>query len=68
MSNRSLAIFQVLLIAVSSIGVWHFTTKDSDDKSSGDGTKVVDSNGVEHYFETTPSPVSYTHLTLPTKA
>ena len=33
MSNRSLAIFQVLLIAISSIGVWHFTTKDSDDKS-----------------------------------
>lgn len=61
MSNRSLAIFQVLLIAVSSIGVWHFTSKDSDDKSLGDGTKVVDSNGVEHYFETTPSRIAITN-------
>tara|TARA_B100001094_G_scaffold229975_1_gene224581 strand:- start:3190 stop:4287 length:1098 start_codon:yes stop_codon:yes gene_type:complete len=60
LSKRTiLSVFQVLLILICSIGVWHYTTQD-ETQDSGE-IKVVDSNGIEHYFDESPSRVAITN-------
>ena len=72
MSVSKLAIFQVVLVLVCSLGVYQASIQDSISSKNNGNIIVTDSNGIEHHFDETPSrvaitntSVSYTHLPSP---
>ncbi len=63
LSNRrfGLAFFQVLLIVICSIGVYHYTSQDKSKCGEDLPIQVVDSNEVTHCFADYPSRVAITN-------
>ena len=60
MKGRELAIFQVILIVIGSIGIWQYSIQDDSENENG-SLVVTDSNGVEHRFDESPSRVAITN-------
>ena len=58
--SRKLMVFQVILLLISSYGVWHYTNLDEKINQEGP-ISVIDSNDVEHNFQETPSRVVITN-------
>lgn len=61
MSVSKLAIFQVVLVLVCSLGVYQASIKDSISSTNNGNIIVTDSNGIEHHFDETPSRVAITN-------
>ena len=59
-SDKSIAVFQVLLVVFCSLGVWYYSDNINQDEGTGE-IQVVDSNGVSHSFEEEPSRVAITN-------
>ena len=60
-SGRSIAIFQVILIFVCSIGVYHFSSQDESNVDENLPIQVIDSNGIQHSFSESPTRVAITN-------
>ena len=60
-NGRGVAFFQVILITVCSIGVYHFSTPDESNIDENLSIQVVDSNGVQHSFSESPTRVAITN-------
>ena len=59
-SEKNIAFFQVLLVILCSAGVWFYT--DSVDSRDEEGIiQVIDSNGVVHNFDESPSRIAITN-------
>ena len=61
MSVSKLAIFQVVLVLVCSLGVYQASIQDSISSTNNGNIIVTDSNGIEHHFDETPSRVAITN-------
>ena len=61
MSVSKLAIFQVVLVLVCSLGVYQASIQDSISSTNNGNIIVTDSNGIEHHFEESPSRVAITN-------
>ena len=61
MSVSKLAIFQVVLVLVCSLGVYQASIQDSISSKNNGNIIVTDSNGIEHHFDETPSRVAITN-------
>ena len=61
MSVSKLAIFQVALVLVCSLGVYQASIQDSISSTNNGNIIVTDSNGIEHHFDETPSRVAITN-------
>ena len=61
MSVSKLAIFQVALVLVCSLGVYQASIQDSISSTNNGNIIVTDSNGIEHHFEESPSRVAITN-------
>jgi len=59
--NTKLAIFQVAIILICSIGVWQFSSSNQNSVDSESKFSVEDSNQVIHNFDNTPSRVAITN-------
>ena len=59
--GRIIAFFQVIVIIVCSIGVYHFTSHDETNIDENLTIQVVDSNGVQHSFSESPTRVAITN-------
>ena len=60
-SGRSIAIFQVILIFVCSIGVYHFSSQEESNVDENLPIQVIDSNGIQHSFSESPTRVAITN-------
>ena len=60
-NDRSVAFFQVILILVCSIGVYHFSSQDDSNTDEELSIQVIDSNGVQHSFSESPTRVAITN-------
>ena len=60
-NDRSVAIFQVILITVCSIGVYHFSSQDEANIDENLSIQVIDSNGIQHSFSESPTRVAITN-------
>jgi iron complex transport system substrate-binding protein len=60
MNNSKLAIFQVLMIVVCSLGVYQYSLQDEGNNAVGE-IIVMDSNGIEHRFVQPPQRVAITN-------
>tara|TARA_B110000014_G_C20100330_1_gene577469 strand:- start:18 stop:1115 length:1098 start_codon:yes stop_codon:yes gene_type:complete len=60
-SGRSIAIFQVILIIVCSIGVYHFSAQEESNVDENLPIQVIDSNGIQHSFSESPTRVAITN-------
>lgn len=60
-NDRSVALFQVILILVCSIGVYHFSSQDDSNTDEELSIQVIDSNGVQHSFSESPTRVAITN-------
>ena len=60
-NNRSVAFFQVILILVCSIGVYHFSSQEESNIDENLSIQVVDSNGIQHSFSESPTRVAITN-------
>ncbi len=58
--SRKIIAFQIILLLISSYGVWHYTNSNESDDQDGP-ILVVDSNNIEHYFQEQPSRVVLTN-------
>ena len=59
--GRKVALFQVILILVCSIGVYHFSSQDKSNLDEELPIQVTDSNGVKHGFAESPKRVAITN-------
>ena len=59
-SGRGLAIFQVALVAICSLGVYQYSLQDDSIEQSGN-IVITDSNGIEHHFEDIPERIVITN-------
>lgn len=59
-SDKSVAIFQVVLVVFCSLGVWYYSDNINQEDSIGE-IQVTDSNGVLHSFEEQPTRVAITN-------
>ena len=59
-SDKSIAIFQVALVLLCSLGVWYYT-ETVDDKNDEGIIQVTDSNGIVHSFDNSPSRIAITN-------
>ncbi len=62
MSNaKKIMTFQIIILLISSYGVWHYTNQ-SDNSDAEEGTiMVTDSNNIKHSFQETPTRVVLTN-------
>ena len=60
-SNRNIALFQASMIILFSFGIWYTSSMDSDQESFENGIEVLDSNGITHNFESSPTRVAITN-------
>jgi len=59
-SGRGLAIFQVALVAICSLGVYQYSLQDDSIEQNGN-IVITDSNGIEHHFEDIPERIVITN-------
>ena len=59
-SDKNIAIFQVALVLLCSLGVWYYT-ETVDEKNDEGIIQVTDSNGIVHSFDTSPSRIAITN-------
>ena len=59
-SGRSVALFQVALVVICSIGVWQYSIQDEELEQKG-SIVITDSNGIEHRFEDYPERIVITN-------
>ena len=60
-SNRNIALFQASMIILFSFGIWYTSSMDSEQESFENGIEVLDSNGITHNFESSPTRVAITN-------
>ena len=60
-SNRMIAVFQASMIILFSFGIWYSSSLDSEQESFENGIEVLDSNGITHSFESSPTRVAITN-------
>tara|TARA_B100000686_G_scaffold354910_1_gene468133 strand:+ start:599 stop:1696 length:1098 start_codon:yes stop_codon:yes gene_type:complete len=59
-SDKSLALFQALLVVFCSLGVWYYSDNYNQESIEG-SIQVIDSNGVSHSFKEEPKRVAITN-------
>mgnify|MGYP003323562837 CR=1 FL=1 len=59
-SGRGIALFQIALVIICSIGVWQYSIQEDEIEQNGN-IVVTDSNGIEHRFEDYPERIVITN-------
>lgn len=60
-SKRNIALFQASMIILFSLGIWYTSSMDTEEESFENGIEVLDSNGITHTFESSPTRVAITN-------
>ncbi len=61
MEVSKLAVFQVILVLVCSLGVYQTSIQESESSTGTGDIVVIDSNDIEHHFDESPSRVALTN-------
>jgi len=61
MEVSKLAVFQVILVLVCSLGVYQTSIQESESSAGTGDIVVIDSNDIEHHFDESPSRVALTN-------
>lgn len=59
--SRNIAVFQVAMLLLFSVGVWYVSSLDTEENLEGRLIQVTDSNGVKHGYDAPPERVAITN-------